>query len=430
MLLMGVMLCLSGCEGSDLPPVRAASTHFRYHARNASDVQSDILDRLERDRADFYNLMGLSGDAITDYYYFTDPSDLQRNGPCALPLSDCTVAHSAFASVPFHQHELIHTYMADVGAPSVPLLEGTAESVGCLRSASASDYAAETDWRRVVQEYPTTDLTLYASDERFMTYLMNQMGISQTVEYYRTDSFTLDPDTFATNVQQFWNLSIDALWLASVGTGAPQDFLPVCPCSVDPITVNEGPVSITHPNAAEYRPIAAGTTPLTIDFTSNGYVGVQDCARNTPGVQMLQQSLSGNSSTVILQPGPEQYFLTFQTQGTDTFTPSQDLALQPACANLSTFAAGARANQLAIAVPRSSGSAWFVSLATATSLTVGRADEGTGALSLCSDCTLTDCQPLNSFGTSALLSGSGVLEFMPDSSSSTQGLDVALVFFH
>ena len=136
LLVVGILLGLTGCEATqDLPPTQASSAHFRYHARKAADVQADILDRLERNRADFYQYMGLSGDSITDYYYFTDPDDLAKNGPCSLPQSDSHARVAVHcASGPFHEHELIHSYMYSVGAPSAPVLEGMAESVGCTHS--------------------------------------------------------------------------------------------------------------------------------------------------------------------------------------------------------------------------------------------------------------------------------------------------------
>src|SRR4029077_6870714 len=130
------------------------------------------------------------------YYFFADDNDLVATAPCTLPNSDCAVGHSAYASIPFHEHELIHTYMDGVGAPSAPVLEGLAESVGCIRAAGANDNSSETDWRRAVQEYPSADTTLYAGGQRFVAGLITQMGVAETVAYYRFDRFTLDPSAF------------------------------------------------------------------------------------------------------------------------------------------------------------------------------------------------------------------------------------------
>ena len=430
LLVVGILLGLTGCEATqDLPPTQASSAHFRYHARKAADVQADILDRLERNRADFYQYMGLSGDSITDYYYFTDPDDLAKNGPCSLPQSDCTLGRSAFASVPFHEHELIHSYMYSVGAPSAPVLEGMAESVGCTRSASANSKAAEPDWRRVIQDWPSADLTLYASDERFVTYLLGQFTVPQTVKYYGADRFTLDPDTFALNFKAVWNVSLDSVWSAAVGSGAPEAVLPICPCAIDPITSGGGETSLVHPNAAEYRPISAADGPLTIDLSTNGYINVQNCVRDTPSMQVLQQNLSSRS-TIVMQPDQDRYFLTFESQATDAFTASHDLALQSTCAGLSTFAAVTRASQLGLAAPRSGGPSWYIMISTAGPVTAQRSDGGTGNLALCTDCSLTNCQPLSSFSATASVADGAVLQFTPDSSGSTRGLDTASVVFY
>src|SRR5262249_31781047 len=141
-----VLLGLTGCNPApDLPPVQASSPHFRYHARNPGDVQADILDRLERNRADFHQFMGLVDDGVPDYSSSPHPDDLARNGPCTLPESDCTSRRSVYAASPLQEHELIHSYMAGVGGPSAPLLEGMAEAVGCLRPTGGDNMPAEPD---------------------------------------------------------------------------------------------------------------------------------------------------------------------------------------------------------------------------------------------------------------------------------------------
>lgn len=424
-----MFLALSGCKsGPDLPPTRASSVHFRYHARSPADVQSDILARLERNRADFYQFMGLTDESVTDYYYFADANDLAENAPCYLPQSDCAVGHSAYASIPFHEHELIHTYMAGVGAPSAPVLEGMAESIGCIRAAGGNNNSSELDWRRAVMDYPSADITLYAGDQHFVTHLLTQMGVAQTVAYYRRDLFTMDPTVFATAFQSFWNTDIDGAWSAAVGSGAPSPFLPICPCAADPIAI-DSMVSVAHPNAADYRPLPVDSGPLTVDFSGNGYVDGQSCRRDTASVQVLAPSPSSRS-TLVFQPDQDQYFLTFEGQGTETFTASRDLALQPTCAGLSTFSAITRATQLGLAAPRSSGSSWFIGLSTAGPLTMARNDSGTGALAVCTDCSLTSCQPLASFGATAAVGDGMVLQFTPDASMSAKGLDAVAVVFH
>jgi len=430
----GIVLTLSACQSPpesqrDLPPIQASSAHFHYHARSPDDVQSDILDRLERNRADFYQFMGLADESITDYYYFADETDLIKNAPCTLPRSDCTLRHSAYASIPFHEHEIIHTYMAGVGAPSAPILEGVAESVGCIRSAGADYNGSELDWRVAVSNYPSADSTLYAGDQRFVTQLMNQMSVAKTVEYYRQDLFTLDPAQFALAFEHFWNLRIDDVWSAAVGSGAPGPFLPICPCAVNSVAIDSTETSVAHPNDADYRPMPLDSGPLTIEFSTNGYIDVQNCRRDTPSMQVLQQSRLGRS-TLVLQPDQEQYFLTFENSGTERFTASRNLSLQPTCSGLSTFSAVAGASQLGVAAPRSGGPNWFIGVSAAAPMRVERIDAGTGALTICSDCSLTNCQSLDSLGATASVGGGMVIQFTPDSSTSTRGLDAVVVVFH
>ena len=431
MLVAGAWLTsAAGCQSTpDLPPTRVSTAHFRYHARSEGDVQSDVLARMERNRADFSQLMGLTDDDVTDYYYFSDPNDLATNGPCTLAGSDCVVGRSAYASVPFHEHELIHTYMASVGAPSAPLLEGVAESVGCVRSASAASSASEQDWRRAVHEYPSPDPTLYAADERFAMYLLTKMSVARTVAYYRGDPFTLDPSTFATNFRAAWSLNVDDVWAAAVGSGAPPSLSPVCPCAADPIAADSMQVSFGHPNAADYRPIAPATSAVTIDFSANGYVNVQSCLRDTPSLEVLQES-RGRQSTLVLEPDQGHYFLAFETAGTETFRTSSELSLSPTCAGLSAFAVGSRASQLGLAAPRASRSNWYIGLSTATPTTVQRVDAGTGTLTLCADCNLANCQSLTALAAPVAVSDGAVLQFTPDSSTSTNGLDTTVAIFN
>src|SRR4029078_8896437 len=99
-----------------------------------------------------------------------------------------------------------------------------------------------------------------------MTYLVTQMGLPRAVDYYRHDTFTLDPALFASQFQGFWSMPIDDVWSAAVGPCVPERSFPICPCAVAPIAITAAQVSVPHPNGADYRPIAAGTAPMTIDF--------------------------------------------------------------------------------------------------------------------------------------------------------------------
>jgi hypothetical protein len=423
-----LMLPTCGAPSPDLPPIQASSAHFRYHARAPADVQSDILDRLERNRADFYQFMGLDDENVTDYYYFTDDADRAANSPCPIAGADCALRHSAYASIPFHEHELIHTYMFGVGAPSVPVSEGTAEAVGCIRQAGGYGTSGETDWRRAVHDYPTSDLTIYAASQRFVLYLMKQMGVAETVAYYRADPFTLDPASFAQDFQRFWGSPIDDVWSAAVGSGAPEPTLPICPCEVDSIAIGSGETSVIHPNDAAYRPLPPGPGPLTLDVSTSGFVELDNCGRDTTSMQLFEVGGS-TRHTVVLQADDDHYFLTFDGSGTDTVTASQDLALQPTCAGLSTFAVD-RASQLALAAPRAGGATWYLRLSTTHPATLARFDIGSGALSICSDCSQTSCQSLApSTGTASVEDGM-VLRFTPDSSTAANGLDVVTALLY
>ncbi|HVV49302.1 MAG TPA: hypothetical protein VHO06_06575 [Polyangia bacterium] len=417
----------TGCGGSGatLPPVQVESAHFRYHAESATEVQSDILERLERSRADVLAYLGRQEDDVIDYYLFADHDAYTAATPCGSETYGCETGHSIFSNDVMSEHELIHAYTRDIGLPPIPIVEGTAEAIGCLRQ-GVSDTAE--DWQSAVANYPPPE-PVYGTSRRLVRALLDTHGIAQFTDYYAQSVYTWDPALFALQYQQFWGTSFAPLWNEVNAEGSPPPAR--CPCMADPISPDGTTVAVIHPNASDYRPIAAGTQTVLLTFSTNTFVGIQDCSRETTDAQLLSlQSAPASVALLRLDP-PAQYFLDFELaasssagQGatTDAFTATAGVEVEQTCTTATPLVLGANVTQLTVAVPRApSGVTWYVPLSLSGSTMLYRDDSAPTSLNVCADCA-SACSPLDGFGSAVPANGQAVLQISPGASQSPTGL--------
>ena len=428
LLLVGILFFpLGGCDAGEkaLPPVQVESLHFRYHAGSASEVQSDILDRLERSRTDVLAYLGRDDEDVIDYYLFPDRDSYLAAAPCGPESYGCEENHEIFSNDVMSEHELIHAYVRDIGFPPIPILEGTAEGIGCLRS-GVTDTA--NDWQSAVEQYPPPE-PVYGSGRRLVRSLLDSSGVARFADYYGTAVYTRDPALFALQFQQSWSEPVAPLWSAVNAEANPPPAR--CPCMADPVAPDGTNVLVSHPNASDYRPIAAGTETVLVTFSTNTIVGIQDCLRETTDAQLLSvQSPPASLALLRLDP-PNQYFMDFELptsaapgQGAsdDSFTATGGMTVEQTCTTASALTVGSNVTQLAIAVPhRTSSGAWYVPLTLPSQATLYRADMTSTSLDICPDCAST-CAALDGAGSATPISGQVVLRISPDASLPSAGL--------
>jgi len=425
LLALMILAVPEGCSPSgNLPPLRTSSQHFRYYARSESAVQGDIIERLERSRADVFAYLNLQSEAQINYYLFDDQEDLARNSECG-STQDCAVGHDIFSVSPLLEHELVHAYLADVGFPAAPLREGMAEALGCNRTNLST--AIENDWRRCVSEYPTSDVTIYASDQRFAKNLILQNSPGTVLRYYRISSDTRLPNLFAKEFMSFWGLSIDDVWAKALMTGVLEDGVsPICPCSIGALSPGMNDVVIPHVNAGDYRPIAVGPDSSALfRFAKSTDVLLQDCARETPAVPLLDPQAM-KTSLILIQGLPTPHFLAFPSPGTEELSVDADPRLSADCGEAASLVISSDIGRLmVIAPPLGVGARQYLKLASATTRMIQRKDPAIagiqGGLRACTDCTLSSCTGVTALQAPVPVSDGYVLELsaMPSPLAST-----------
>ena len=170
---------------------------------------------------------------------------------------------------------------------------------------------------------------------------------------------------------------------------------------IDPVTIGGGETSLFHPNAADYRPISAADGPVTIDLLHEWvHQRPKLCPRHAINAGAGAESVvakhhrPATRSRAILshlrEPGDRRvYGLSLPCAAIDLRRP------------LDLCGGHARESNPGSAPPRSGGPSWYIMISTAGPVTAQRSDGGTGNLALCTDCSLTNCQPLSSFSATA-----------------------------
>ncbi len=392
-----VVLAACGDGGNSAPalpslPVQASSAHFRYHAASADLIPAGTLDALEANRADVFSYLGLGNDNVVDYYLFPDAAAVEATGICPSG-TDCALGSAVIASAPVHPHELIHAYLATVGAPPSFLQEGAATAISCEQVWEVGPVFS--DWRELLTS--TRDLSgdFYDTAMRFTRFLIVQYGPARFLDYYRQARDTADATTFARDFQAYWSRSIDDVWSAAQISPAPTQ--PLCPCGAASITPDSEPQQIAHAFGSDYRPLAvparAALTIAVPPVTSGTFADIEisDCARSSPPTMLLSgDDTKGSMNLMKLDAAPS--YVMFESAGVDELTLTEGASLDSDCAHAGTVSLD-QLSAMSVIVP-AGGAASFVHLSAPSPATLLRVGQLAGDVRLCSDCSLSDCRPV------------------------------------
>lgn len=127
---MAVAGLLVGClEVPPMPPVAEETTHFRYRVGEGLPLCPAAIEWTEHHYETVAPWFGVElppGERF-DYSYLHQE---EIDETCGLGASGCAMEGYAFASRPFHGHELVHLYAHLLGRPPALFREGIAEVLG------------------------------------------------------------------------------------------------------------------------------------------------------------------------------------------------------------------------------------------------------------------------------------------------------------
>ena len=401
-----------GGSSPDLPPLQASSTHFRYHASSLDLVAAGILDGLEANRSEMYTFFGLQGDDVIDYYRFDDLDALNRTGLCGGDGSYCADGRRVMTDFPFHQHELIHAYLAGLGRRPHLLEEGVATAVSCGSSGASGGGggAVVGEWRDLFRVAGDRGDDFYGTSAAIVRYLIVTYGAPRFIDYYAHARAGQDADAFATEFESYWSVSIDDVWADAHVTTAPVPL--VCPCGAQPMAASPDVQRFVHDYNGDYRTLGVqpgGGMSLTALPPTGSAIYLNDCAQVLDAVQLVDTGM--RSTFVLLDDRPR--YLTFSGAVEDHLLLDASAPLNVQCQAARAISLSDDTGGLSVLLPRGGSPAYVkASVTTPTNLTRSR-NQPEGALRVCSDCTLSDCRPLTFLPTTTPIADGAVLEFDP-----------------
>jgi hypothetical protein len=299
-----VVTIACGCH--DLPDdQRLTSPHFRYHARADAVLDPTIMDRLEAHRAEFDGAYGVDP-GVVDYYLFRDAADLDANSPCP-PDSSCTDGRSVMADAPFHEHELVHAFLADTGLPAPVVAEGFAQYASCIYARFAYAIPPE-QWQTAIETTSLAYASVYDFGQRLVSWMMAAGGTARTLDFYHRAASTNDAALFTLQFERFWGrrLSDVAVELQDDRYGGS-----TCPCTAPALPADGSPSSFVA--LEDYRTVeVAQASRLELTSDRGQLVFPYDCANAPDGFLQLppQGEPPVSPSLTIARVGPGRFGVT------------------------------------------------------------------------------------------------------------------------
>jgi hypothetical protein len=349
-----------GC--SDLPDDQLlTSPHFRYHARADAVLDPTIMDRLEAHRAAFDARYGVDP-GVVDYYLFRDPADLGANSPCPAG-TECTDQRSVMASIPFHEHELVHAFLSDSGSPAPVVAEGFAQYAACIYPRRAYRVPPE-QWPVAVGASSTDSIgdasVEYNFGQRLVAWMMAAGGPKRLLDFYHRSFGTTDAAVFALQFERFWDRRLgdvaDELELHDLLYRGSS-----CPCTAPALPEDGSAASFVA--LQDYRTVGVAEESR-LELTSDGgqLVFPFDCASTAGSGPALAPNDASGSALTIARVGSGRYGVTtaYNATGTAVVHQSQNVAHDWSCdtAAANPVALGGREITASV-TPGVDGLTWF-----------------------------------------------------------------------
>ena len=308
-----VSVLASGCgsAGSDLPPVRWESAHFRYAAYlDDGQACAQATDVLEEHWAFWHARLDLPDPGSAKILYAKDRGheDLLADDWCPGTSAGCTTGTDVRTYALFDRHELIHAYLGETMVPPVPLFaEGMAVAFSC--DSGGAGPVPGRSWRELLDPAPNSPdrLTLYANGGQLVTYLFEQFGADLLVRFYGRIGPLSDPDAIAAEFSAVFGASLDDAW--TLATAADSRFcVSLWECTREAIPLDGAPHAGTLICGLDLVP-----RTLRVDAATN----VTASVRNTTASLYLDASCGDSSALgTALLPGGDYQLLAGLLAGT------------------------------------------------------------------------------------------------------------------
>lgn len=274
--------CDDGSDGEPSPWVtRGESAHFDYRTQASEELAcAGMLDVLERHYAVITAYLGTTSpsDKIT-YLKFEDANDARLNDVCER--GACAWGTAVWSPRPLHLHELVHTYLANVGTPPAIFQEGVAVALACDQ---VDDAMPGMNWEQaVLSNDPLAEPAIYPVGSRFVSHLLRRFGGPAFVQLYRQLGHTATPSEVDQAMTTVYGSSAEQLWQDALA--APPGCVPIWACAGDEGTIDGAPLPAGESCGADedYRtftsPAAGG---VLVSFSARARLRGASCDNPVP----------------------------------------------------------------------------------------------------------------------------------------------------
>lgn len=302
-----MMLLASACGDGGYV---SRSRFFIYRERGEAPLCPTLLDRLDEHVQLIGAKIGLTPDADHPFHYvrYRDRSDLSDKKACSVPsgLAGCADEDTVRSTLPFHAHELAHTYVFRAwGRHSVGLLaEGVAAALSCEPFYTAQPdqtprevllpFLDSLDWERLLHIRGDTNAG-YGAAGFFVTHLAEKHGWARVAELYRRVPPNADATSFDREFRAVYSLSMTEAWSEALddrgGASCQMDW----PCQATPLS----PGSSAMPDCdGEFHGRIELDQPGAVELSLTGResdLRLLDCTVATPTTYELFGGLSTSS---------------------------------------------------------------------------------------------------------------------------------------
>jgi hypothetical protein len=319
---LALVLCACG-QDVDLPAVEIGrSLHFRYYARAADRVPPPIFDHLEGHWANMSTFFGLKPDSVIDYYLYDSIEDLEARGPCA-GVAACAAGASVHTTMPFHEHELIHAYLSQLGFAPPIISEGVASGLSCFEYFSPpADTPVDLPWQDVARltHRDRQGGAIEYGAMRLVRHIIREHGPATFARFYGYAAYTLDPALFALEFERFFGRSLDETWAEATAPHTTPTYLDeaMCPCATGALPLDGSAVAIPWRYGATVPPLPfrlETDTSVRLALSGIALTNIRNCWDDVRVHEILQADAVYPPSQIVIPLRAGHYYVQSLLQG-------------------------------------------------------------------------------------------------------------------
>jgi hypothetical protein len=298
----------------------------------------------------------------------------------------------------FHEHELIHAYLAPFGAPPSLFQEGIAVTLAC-DAVELPAFSTLMSWREAVALNDPTGADVYVTGSILVNHLLASYGPEPFLRLYSELLYRSSPEAVDAAMQRIYGATADDIWAAAMAR--PRGCIPIGRCARPEIATDGTPVPADGQCGLDVDrrtlAVAAQTNVVIATDLATSYK-LDSCERSIPSFYLPNATQACSPNLLLADLAPGRYFLEFATGASKlAVTVPAVPALGPTCDGTAALAVPDGTHDLSIRPftgETELAKDFFVKLRFDTTASVHFFPLSLGRVSACAGCdrTTPDCQ--------------------------------------